>query len=133
MMDRVKKPADYEGLLFVLYVSIFGTLTAAWELGSLMALVAALLVLAVIVIAVILSGRARIISYHLWFVFVVTSALVLSASIRERYSLSFWPAGLVLTLLVSLGVAMSVAMYHRHIAPHIREVKQARSASNDNI
>jgi len=133
MVDRVKRLEDYEGLLLIVFVAIYGTLAAAWELGGLMTLVSVIVILALTVIAIILSGRAGMIACHLWIVFVLTSALVLSASIRERFSLLFWPDGLVLTLIGSLSVGVSIAMYHRYIAPHIREVKQARSRLNDNI
>ncbi len=133
MVDRVKRPEDYEGILLVAFVANYGTLTPAWELGGLIALVIALTLLTGTVITVLLSGRAGMFGYQLWFIFTVTSAIVLSSSLRERYTVPFWPEGLVLMLVGSLSVGVSIAMYPRYVAPHIRGTHTTPSRSHDRV
>ena len=126
-------PPNQEGLWLIAFMSCYAALLGAWEVGGWVALLAAVVILAITVVSLILRGRAGASASTLWFIFVVTSALVLSSSLREHYSLSFWPEGLVLTLVGSLSVGVSIAMYHRYIAPKSRGLQATQSGSHDRV
>ncbi len=125
-------PPNQEGLWLLVFIACYAALLGAWAVRGWVALIAAVVILAIAVLSFILQGRAGASASILWFIFVLTSALVLSSAFHEHYALPLWPERLASTFLVSLGVGAAIAMYPRYIAPRIRSRQQARSRSHDN-
>jgi len=137
MNDRKERqrpliPSDQEGLWLVVFIVCSAVLLGARTVGGLVALLVAMVILVMGVISLILRGLSGASARILWYIVVLTSALGLNSAFREHCALAFWPAGLILTFVGSLGVGAAIAKYPRYIAPHFRSRQPTRLRSHDN-